>query len=175
MRLPRKRDGDCLPGHYGASPDHDCHDTSFAYELSSRTSAKHGCHEPWLKRIQLPARIAETSQSHTGTCVEPKFGARGKAKKIDTLGCDILADLPGKDGHSGSAQLSKQLTVKQMDLAKVGLRRIASDARTMLYRRPTVCIAVRTNTLYERDIRHCGLGKRVRSTLVNCVDDGRHV
>lgn len=167
----RKHDGDRLPGRYSAAANNDTHHARFAHELATRGSAKHRCHEPRLKGIELPARIAKAGQSNTGTRAEPKLGARGKAKKIDALGRYVFTHLPRQNGKPGRGKLIERLTLNQMDLPQIRLRRIARDARTMLYCRSAMSVAVHTQALHKRDTRHRRLGERVRRALVNCVDN----
>jgi hypothetical protein len=102
----------------------------------------------------------------------PKPGPRGKAKQIDAFGGDVFADLSGKNGKPGCGKLAEQLTVDQMDLPQIRLRRIASNAGSMFYRRPAMRVTVHTETLAERDMRHRRLGERVPCALVNGMDDG---
>src|SRR5262249_2765032 len=130
--LRGKLDADEVIGAYFAASQNDAHDTRLANEVALCIAIQDGCQEALLKVVQLGAGVAQAG--HLDHCLIAQVEARAgrQAKQIDAARGDVLAHITSGYGKAGSVQFLMQFRMDQMDLAQVGLARVARYPRAML-------------------------------------------
>ena len=132
--------------------------------------------------VQLGARIAQTRhRDNRAAQIQPRSDRQ--TEQIDTVGRDVLAHLPGRDGETGRAQFLVEFGVDQVNLAQVGLGRIARHPRAVLDRNALMRVAVDAEPGHELDAVLVGFDQRVRRAsadgrdyCVHCASSSdRHV
>ena len=90
----------------------------------------------------LHAGVAQACDANhrIGSDAQCRIGRQGE--QVHALGGDVLTELARQDGKALAPQFIKQFGVHQVNLAQVGLSRIARHTRAMLYRDATVGIAL---------------------------------
>lgn len=92
-----------------ASDNDDGHDTGLPHQLALGTPRQGSCHEPWLKTIELPARIAETCHLNDRFGTELKPGAGREVEQPDAAGRNVFTHDTRCDRKSRRDELVVQL------------------------------------------------------------------
>src|SRR5690242_17141456 len=103
-----------------------------------------------------------------------KDGPRRQAKQIDMARQDVLADIAGPNDEAFRFQLIQQFPVQQMDLAEIGLRRVAGDTGAMLHSRSRMAVAFHAQAGQEVDPHPRLLAEMMAAALTDSLDDPRH-
>ncbi len=80
---------------------------------------------------------------------------------------DVLPQLAGAYVEALPLQFGEQLGVDEMNLAKVGLRRVFGDAGAMLHGGTGVSIALHAETLQQGDLRRGDFAEPVFAVMAN--------
>jgi len=140
MRLPRQLHPDRVAGPHLAAGDDDAHDARFTNQVAALVPAECGGHQTCLNAVQLGTRIAQTLHfDNSPTEMQPC--TYRQTEEIDTARRDVLAHLPGRDCETTRSQFVVQFGVDQVNLAQIGLGRVARDPRAVLDGDPLVRVA----------------------------------
>jgi hypothetical protein len=91
----RQLDNDRVAGSYLAACTDDSHDASLTDECAALVSSQYRRHQPWLKAVQLDARITQAGHFNYRSVAQAQPRAGWKSKQINAACRDILAHLPG--------------------------------------------------------------------------------
>lgn len=171
------RRGGQLDAHFVTWPNlaagvNNTHDAGLTDQPAIWRAMHQSCHEPRLELIELFTRIAEAGEMEHDLFSDVQLGAFWQSKEINTLRSDVLAELARLDVESLRLQFGEQLTVDEVHLAQVRLRRILGHARSMLHRCSAMSIALDSEPSDHRDGRLRDLGERVSLTGGNGDDAG---
>lgn len=160
MRRRREVNRDGVAGTHLAAGNHDPHDTGLADQTTLCVPIEYGVHQAWSEEVQLLAGVAQAGNLDHGLA-DREPGARRQGQQIEAAGGDVLAHVARPDLEPLCDQRLVQFGVKQMDLAQVGLRRIASHPRPMLDGHAGMTVALHAKPGQQGDRGLFRLGKAV--------------
>ncbi len=126
-----------------ATRHHHGHNTCPAIPLPSCIAwPPQQCLEPRPILIDLRAWRPQPGNLHNCLCPQPKPRVPRQSQQVYTVRQHVLPHLPRPKHKSRFRQFFQLLRRKQMHLAKIRLRRIASRLVEMLHRRSTMRVAL---------------------------------
>jgi hypothetical protein len=129
-----------------------------------------------VKRLNLPAGIAETSDLDHSFGTKPESRARRQGKQVDAARCHVFSDRAGLDIEAACAKLVEQFLVDQMHLPQIRyIRTFGPDVIAMLHLLAHVRIPFHTEASYKADRQLIGFAESVISAAAHCGDDRGHV
>ena len=127
-------------------------------------------HEAGFEAIELEAGVAQAGHFDDSFGAEPKARPCGEGEEVEAAGGDVLAHFAVRHAETAHAELLVQLRMDEVDLAEVGLRGVARDARAVLHLLARVSVAFDAKPGQEGDAFDRGLTHRVAGTAVDSFD-----
>lgn len=155
----------------GASLQHDGHDPGLSDQGSGGGAVQHGRQKARLEGFDLRTRVAKPGDLDPCIRAQAKLCTGTQAQQVDALGGDVFAHLAGSNGVPEFQHFGEELLLKQVNLSKVGLRRVPGDPRPVLDGDTEVGIVPNAMARDELDLRHWILGEGMKGLAVN----GEHV
>lgn len=125
------------------------HHARLSNEVPLRIPVQNSLLQPFLKLVDLLARISQAGDFQHRLGAQAQAGAGRKVEQSYPAGGDVLSQLAGLHLEAGPIQLIQQLLVNQVHLAEVRLARILFHSRAMLHSGACVGIALHAKTRQE--------------------------
>jgi len=172
VRTVREFHGDDVAGSDAAAGDDHAHDPSLPHEGTIRGTVQNGLQQAGHELVDLGTRVAQTGHLHHSVRSEPKLRTPGQGEQVDASCRNILAQLTRSDLEALLPQLVEQLCLDQVDLPKVGLRRIRRHTGTVLHRDTRVRVTGDSESRQQPDLVHDCLAEAMLMIAAH-GDDGR--
>jgi hypothetical protein len=104
-------------------------------------------------------------------CADQQAGAGGEGEEVEAACRDVLAHVAGLHIEAGRVELIVQLSVDQVDLAQVGLGRVAGGAGAVLHGLAGVRVAFDAEAGDQADRESRRLAEAVGGDAVDGEDD----
>jgi hypothetical protein len=172
--LGRQLNCDGIIGTDGSVSGNHGHDTSLANQVARRIVIQDGRHQPWLKSVELNARISQSRELDDGGATDAQSSSAREREQRNSSSRNILPEVAGPDGEPAFGELGEELGVNQVHLPKIGLGRIARDARQMLYGAPRMRITFDAQVHAKLNARLDRLTEGVSPTQRDADNDAVH-
>jgi len=161
MRFGRQLDLDGIAGPHFSARDDNTHDARFAPDCATLVSADDVAEQAGAETVDLHTRISQAGDLDNCRRTQPESRADGQLEQRDSSRRDILAEIAGSHFEPSRAELVVQLSVDEMDLAEVGLRGIARNARKVFHRYALMRVVLDAKPFNQSNRRLILLAERV--------------
>jgi hypothetical protein len=144
--------------HLTVGRDHR-HHTCLADQLVVGISIEYGGQQARLPPVELPARVAQPGDLDDRRGAEPKPRTSRQCEQVDASCGDVLADIAGGYSKARTSQLVVQLSVDQVNLAKIRLIRIPGNSRSVLHPLAQMGVPLHSEPGQQPDAPSAGLGE----------------
>jgi hypothetical protein len=120
-----------------------------------------------LMVVELFAGVAQPGHTNFGFCPEPEDRVGRRRLEVKAAGKDILTQSSRASVKALRLELVEQFPMDEMDLPEVGLGRIGTNPRTMLYGLAHMSIALNPESFQDPDLRLTFLAESVRGSRVD--------
>ena len=168
----RQRDRNCVPNPNLTARDDDRHDPGLADQVAVGIVPEHGLEQTGLKRLDLPAGIAQAGDLDQGLGAKAKPRSRWQCQQVDAAGSHVFSDRARPQVEPAGVKLLEQLLVDEMHLPQIRNMTEFPDVRAVLHRFAHVRIASDAKTGDEENRRLVGLGERVLLAAAHRRDNG---
>jgi hypothetical protein len=159
--LRRKKHSDLIAcAHVTAGSDHR-HHTRLADQLAVGIPIEYGRQQAREEPVELTAGIAQPGDLDERRGSELKPRTSRERKQVHASSRDVLSDAAGTHGKPHSLQLVVQLSVDQMDLAKIRLLGVSGNSRTVLNPLAQMHVALHTAPGKQPDAPSARFGEGV--------------
>lgn len=110
--------------------------------------------KPGLEFVELPARVAATSDGEDHILAKLDDGSNSECRHVDTVDCDVLAELARPDLEAVSTQPTQQSRIDQMHLPEIRPADVLGETAPVLHRRAAVGVPLDTGPSDERRAFH---------------------
>lgn len=128
MGYRRQSDQDRVGRANLAAGNDDAHNSRFADQVSRRVAIHDRRRQSRLMVVELAARIAQSGNFDHGLGAHAQASSTREREQINPARGDVFAHDAGADIEPGIPQRLDQCDVDQVDLAQIGLGRIAGHA-----------------------------------------------
>ena len=113
------------PGRTSPAVSDDAHDAGLADQVALGVAVEHGGHQPRLDAVELVARVAQAGDLDDRLVAEAQARPGRQPSRSTPRVVTFSPIWPARHVEAAGPQLVVQLGVDEVDLAQVGLRRVA--------------------------------------------------
>jgi hypothetical protein len=170
--LRRKKYADLIAcGHVTAGSDHR-HHTRLADQLAVGIPIEYGRQQAREKPVELAAGIAQPGDldERRGSELKPCTGR--ERKQVHASSRDVLSDVARAHGKPHSLQLVVELSVDEMDLAKIRLIGVSGNSRAVLHLLAQMHVALHTAPSKQPEAPSARFGEGMLATPADAHNPG---